>query len=88
MVFPFDHITLCFASFSWILGPKVFFISPLKPSAPLGLSCRTQWVRGGELFQFSAWYPGVTTQTRGFTENKALLLEFSEITKDGNFVTL
>ena len=54
----------------------------------LTMSRPTQWVRGGELFQFSVWYAGVTTVTQEARLKTELYLEFSEITKDGNFATL
>ena len=38
-------------------------------------------------FQFSVWYPGVTTITQEAPLQTKLYLEFSGITEDGNFAT-
>jgi len=48
----------------------------------------TPQARGGELFQLSAWYPGVATKTQEVGLKTKLYLEFGEISKDGSLVTL
>jgi len=60
----------------------------LTDNAMEPLSRPAQWVRGGEIFQFSARYTGVTTMTQEVQLKTKLYLEFSEITKDGNCMTL
>jgi len=51
------------------------------------LSPLTRWVREGDLFWLSARYAAVTTRSQEASLKTKLYLEFSKVTKDGNFAT-